>query len=65
MNLTSDIPEGNDAQYNTETCLENSEVLESNRSSTSSWTCVGPFDFDKDANGPCYAPCYINVYIVG
>lgn len=30
----------------------------------SSWTCIGPFDFDKDANGRSHAPGSSHVYTV-
>ena len=64
MDLTRNIPGGHDEQFNTEYYLENCEQLSENRNATSSWTCVGPFDFDKDANGRSYACGAAHVYTV-
>lgn len=62
MDLTRSIPDQNDARYNNEFYEEQSEMLSEDRSSNSSWTCVGPFDFDKEANGRSYACGAAHIY---
>ena len=42
----------------------NIDNIKSKSKSTNQWECVGPWDFDKDANSRSYAPGSAHVYTV-
>lgn len=57
------LPE-DDAKFNQQNYLQASIDLQNNRNASSQWNCIGPFAFDKDANGRSYACGAAHVYTI-